>query len=201
MNVAGRRLSIRQRFLLGIACQLWIWVNFVAHRSAIEATVVSLIQLVAVILIFLRVKRTPGEKEFYARGIVLLITLIITLVNLGIIFLNTSGQTIPVWLSSLGPVGLVFALGAALYSFLQRPTRMLLILYTVSFVAAIQAGTLTSTLVASLSQTAHSSDYAALLGLQKIITLFAAAGSMIYPILFLIRGQYSKVRNDVRGEK
>jgi hypothetical protein len=196
MNVAGRRLSIRQRFLLGIACQLWIWVNFLSHRSAVETSVVSVIQLIAVVLLFLRLKRTRDRKEFYGRGIVLLITLIITLVNLGTVFLAISGRAIPIWLSSLGAVELVFALGAVLYTFLQRPTRILLILYTVSFVAAIQAGTLTSTLVATLSRTANGSDYAALLGIQKIITLFAAAGSMIYPILFLIRGQYSKVRGE-----
>ncbi|MBV8813635.1 MAG: hypothetical protein JO271_04015 [Verrucomicrobia bacterium] len=196
MNVAGRRLSIRQRFLLGIACQLWIWVNFLSHRSAVETSVVSVIQLIAVVLLFLRLKRTRDGKEFYGRGIVLLITLIITLVNLGTVFLAISGRAIPIWLSSLGAVELVFALGAVLYTFLQRPTRILLILYTVSFVAAIQAGTLTSTLVATLSRTANGSDYAALLGIQKIITLFAAAGSMIYPILFLIRGQYSKVRGE-----
>jgi hypothetical protein len=122
--------------------------------------------------------------------------LIITLVNLGIVYLGISGRAIPIWLSSFGAVELVFALGAVLYTFLQRPTRILLILYTVSFVAAIQAGTLTSTLIATLSRTANGSDYAALLGIQKIITLFAAAGSMIYPILFLIRGQYSKVRGE-----
>jgi hypothetical protein len=189
MNVTGRPLSIWQRFLLGTASQLWIWVNFLPYRSATEVTVVSLIQLIAVILIFLRLRRTPDGKEPYARRIVLLIILIITLINLGVVFLYITGRGIPIWLSTVGAIELVFALGAVLYCFLQRPTPMLLMLYTISCVAAIEAGILTLTLVETLSATGHGSDYAALLSLRKTITLFAAAGSMIYPILFLVRGR------------
>ena len=197
MNVEGRRLSIRQRFLLGIACQLWIWINFLSHRSEIEAMVVSLIQLIAVILLFQRVQRTSSEKkEFYRRGVVLLIVLIIALVDFGVVALSAAGKRLPVWLSTLGPIELVLVLGGVLYCFLQRPTRILLMLYTVAVVAAIQAATLTSTLVAALSSTSHGSDYVALLGLEKTITLFCAAASMIYPILFLLKGQYSKVRGE-----
>ena len=176
-----RTLGLGQRILLAVACQLWLWANLFAPRSEFESIAVSLVQLAAVVLISLRLRHMTSINDRWIRVAILLVVLLVVAVDLTISGRELAGLSI--WFSTVKivPVAAVLGFAGAFYCFLKPPTRFMLLLYTVSFVAAIRA--------VSLMFSGQSSDGGEL----GTVTVVEAVVSMIYPIFFVIRGRYSPV--------
>jgi hypothetical protein len=105
-----RKLGVNQRVLLALACELWILANLFPQRSDLGFCVVSFVQLIAAILIYVRLRNSPGY--FRIRSLVLLVVVFITGVDLFIALWQLSGHGFPLWIANLGPIELVAAFAA-----------------------------------------------------------------------------------------
>jgi hypothetical protein len=184
-----RKLGINQRVLLALACQLWILANLFPERSDLGFCVVSLVQLIAAILIYVRLRNSP--RYFRIRSLVLLVVVFITGVDLFIALWQLSGHEFPLWIANLGPIELVAALAAIVYCIFTKPTRLMLLLYTVTFVAGIHAVALTLMFFGSLSSSAPSADFSPFLT-AKTLSILGLVISLIYPIYFIVKGRYAR---------
>jgi hypothetical protein len=88
------------------------------------------------------------------------------------------------WFSTakLVPVAGFLALAGVIYCFFKAPTRIMLLLYTVSFVAGMRA----IALMLSAQGNSEPRDFGTL-------TIVEAVASMIYPLVFIFRGRYTPV--------
>jgi len=184
-----RKLGVNQRVLLALACELWICANIFPQRSDLGFCIVSFVQLIAAILIFVRLRNSPGY--FRIRSLVLLVVVFITGVDLFIALWQLSGQEFPLWIANLGPIELVAALVAIIYCIFTKPTRLMLLLYTVTFVAGIHAVALTLLFFGIRSSAAPSADFSPFLT-AKSLSIFGLAISLIYPIYFVAKGRYAR---------
>jgi hypothetical protein len=176
----ARTLGIGQRIFLAIACQLWLWVNLFSQTSEFEAIAVSIVQLAAVVLITLRLRHMIAINDRWVRVVILLVVLLVAAVDLTIAGRELAG--ISLWFSTrkLVPVAGVLAFVGAIYCFFKAPTRIMLLLYTVSFVAGMRA--------IALMLAAQSSSET---GNFETLTIVEAVVSMIYPLAFIFRGHYT----------
>ena len=89
---------------------------------------------------------------------------------------------ISLWFSTrkLVPVAGVLAFAGAIYCFFKAPTRIMLLLYTVSFVAGMRA----IALMLSAQANPETGNFGTL-------TIVEAVVSMIYPLAFIFRGHYT----------
>jgi hypothetical protein len=184
-----RKLGVNQRVLLALACELWICANIFPQRSDLGFCIVSFVQLIAAILIFVRLRNLPGY--FRIRSLVLLVVVFITGVDLFIALWQLSGQEFPLWIANLGPIELVAALVAIIYCIFTKPTRLMLLLYTVTFVAGIHAVALTLLFFGIWSSAASSADFSPFLT-AKSLSFFGLVISLIYPIYFVAKGRYAR---------
>jgi hypothetical protein len=184
-----RKLGVNQRVLLALACELWICANIFPQRSDLGFCVVSFVQLIASILIFIRLRNSPGY--FRIRSLVLLVVVFITAVDLFIALWQLSGHEFPLWIATLGPIELVAALVAIVYCIFTKPTRLMLLLYTVTFVAGIHAVALTLLFFGSRSNAAASADFSPFLT-AKSLSIIGLVFSLIYPIYFIAKGRYAR---------
>jgi hypothetical protein len=177
-----RTLRLGQRFLLAVACQLWLWVNLFSQDSEFEAITVSLVQLAAVVLIALRLRHMKGLKDRWIRVGILVVVLLVAALDLTIAGRELAGLS--VWFSTakLVPVAAVLALAGVIYCFFKPPTRMTLLLYTVSFVAGMRA----LALILSGQGNSEAEPFGT-------VTIIEAIVSMIYPIVFVFKGRFSPV--------
>jgi len=182
-SAPSRTLGIGQRIFLAIACQLWLWVNLFSQASEFEAIAVSIVQLVAVVLITLRLRHMPSINDRWVRVVILLVVLLVAAVDLTIAGKELAGFSL--WFSTrkLVPVAGLLAFAGAIYCFFKAPTRIMLLLYTVSFVAGMRA--------IALMLSAQASSEA---GNFETLTIAEAVVSMIYPLVFLFRGHYTPMR-------
>ena len=176
----ARTLGIGQRFFLAIACQLWLWVNLFSQTSEFEAIAVSIVQLMAVVLITLRLRHMKSINDRWVRVVILLVVLLVAAVDLTIAGRELAG--ISLWFSTrkLFPVAGFLAFVGAIYCFFKAPTRIMLLLYTVSFVAGMRA-------IALMLAAQGSSET----GNFETLTIVEAVVSMIYPLVFIFRGHYT----------
>jgi hypothetical protein len=176
----ARTLGIGQRIFLAIACQLWLWVNLFSQTSEFEAIAVSVVQLAAVLLIALRLRHMTAINDRWVRVVILLVVLVVAAVDLTIAGRELAG--ISLWFSTrkLVPVAGVLAFVGAIYCFFKAPTRIMLLLYTVSFVAGMRA-------IALILAAQGSSEP----GNFETLTIVEAVVSMIYPLAFIFRGHYT----------
>lgn len=184
-----RKLGVNQRVLLALACELWICANIFPQRSDLGFCIVSLVQLIAAILIFVRLRNSPGY--FRVRSFVLLVVVFITGVDLFIALWQLSGHEFPLWIANLGPIELAAALAAIIYCIFTKPTRLMLLLYTVTFVAGIHAVALTLLFFGSRSSAAPSADFSPFLT-AKSLCIVGLVISLIYPIYFVAKGRYAR---------
>jgi hypothetical protein len=175
-----RTLGIGQRIFLAVACHLWLWVNLFSQTSEFEAIAVSIVQLVAVLLIALRLRHMKAINDRWVRVVILLVVLLVAAVDLTIAGRELAG--ISLWFSTkkLVPVAGVLAFAGVIYCFFKAPTRIMLLLYTVSFVAGMRA-------IALMLSAQGSSE----IGNFGTLTIVEAVASMIYPIVFIFRGHYT----------
>ena len=178
----ARTLGIGQRFFLAIACQLWLWVNLFSEASEFEAIAVSIVQLVAVVLISFRLRHMPSINDRWVRIVILLVVLLVAAVDLTIAGKELAGFSL--WFSTrkLVPVAGLLAFAGAIYCFFKAPTRIMLLLYTVSFVAGMRA-------IALMLFAEGSSET----GNFGTLTIVEAVVSMIYPLVFIFRGHYTPI--------
>jgi hypothetical protein len=188
----ARRLGLGQRICLAIACELWICANIFPRRSDLGFCIVSVVQLIAVVLIFLRLRRSPAAPHFRIRSGILLVVLFITGIDLFTAFWQLSGHNFPVGIANLGPIELVAALVGVIYCFYTKPTRLMLLLYTITFVAAVHAVALTLAFAGALAGTPPSADFSPFLTMAKMLSIFEVAVSVIYPIYFILKGRYAR---------
>jgi hypothetical protein len=176
---APKTLGLGQRFFLAIACQLWLWVNLFSQESEFEAIAVSVVQLAAVVLITLRLRHMTSINDRWVRVVILLVVLLVAAVDLTIAGRELAG--ISLWFSTakLVPVAGVLAFAGVIYCFFKAPTRIMLLLYTVSFVAGMRA--------IALMLSAQGSDT----GNFGTLTIVEAVASMIYPLVFIFKGHYT----------
>ena len=184
-----RKLGVNQRVLLALACELWICANIFPQRSDLGFCIVSFVQIIAAILIFVRLRNSPGY--FRIRSLVLLVVVFITGVDLFIALWQLSGQEFPFWIANLGPIELVAAVAAIIYCIFTKPTRLMLLLYTVTFVAGIHAVALTLLFFGIRSSGAPSADFSPFLT-AKSLRFFGLIISLIYPIYFVAKGRYAR---------
>ena len=177
-----RKLRIGQRIFLAVACLLWLWVNLFSQTSEFEAIAVSIVQLVAVLLIALRLRQMKALNDRWVRVVILLVVLLVAAVDLTIAGRELAG--ISLWFSTkkLVPVAGVLAFAGVIYCFFKAPTRIMLLLYTVSFVAGMRA----IVLMLSAQGSSETGEFGTL-------TLVEAIVSMIYPLVFIFRGHYTPV--------
>jgi hypothetical protein len=175
-----RTLGISQRIFLAIACQLWLWANLFSQASEFEAIAVSIVQLVAVVLIAFRLRHMRAINDRWVRMAILIVVLLVAAVDLTIAGRKLTGLSL--WFSTrkLVPVAGVLAFAGVIYSFFKAPTRIMLLLYTVSFVAGMRA--------IALMIAAQAEPEA---GNFSTLTLVEAVASMIYPLVFIFRGNYT----------
>jgi hypothetical protein len=175
-----RTLGISQRIFLAIACQLWLWVNLFSQATEFEAIAVSLVQLVAVVLIAFRLRHMRAINDRWVRVVILIVVLLVAAVDLTIAGRKLTGLSL--WFSTrkLVPVAGVLAFAGVIYCFFKAPTRIMLLLYTVSFVAGMRAIAL---MIAAQAEP-EAGNFGAL-------TLAEAVASMIYPLVFIFRGHYT----------
>jgi hypothetical protein len=176
---APKTLGLGQRFFLAIACQLWLWVNLFSQESEFEAIAVSVVQLAAVVLITLRLRHMTSINDRWVRVVILLVVLLVAAVDLTIAGRELAG--ISLWFSTakLVPVAGVLAFAGVIYCFFKAPTRIMLLLYTVSFVAGMRA--------IALMLAAQGSDT----GNFGTLTIVEAVASMSYPLVFIFKGHYT----------
>jgi hypothetical protein len=175
-----RTLGIRQRIFLAIACQLWLWANLFLQGSEVEAITVSLVQLAAVILISLRLRHMRALNDRWIRVAILVVVLLAAAVDLTIAGRELAGLSVWFSVAKLIPVAAVLAFASVIYCFFQAPTRITLLLYTVSFVAGMRAVT--------LMFEGQGNPEAENLG---SVVLVEAVVSTIYPLAFIFKGQFS----------
>jgi hypothetical protein len=175
-----RTLGIRQRIFLAVACQLWLWANLFSQDSEVEAITVSLVQLVAVVLISLRLRHMRALNDHWVRIAILVVVLLVAAVDLTIAGRELAGLSVWFSIAKLVPVAAVLAFASVIYCFFKAPTRMTLLLYTVSFVAGMRAVTLMLEGQGSAEQ-----------GNLGPVTIVEAVVSAIYPLVFLFRGRFS----------
>jgi hypothetical protein len=175
-----RTLGLSQRIFLAIACQLWLWVNLFSQGSEFEAIAVSIVQLAAVVLITLRLRHMTSINDRWVRVVILLVVLLVAAVDLTIAGRELAG--ISLWFSTakLVPVAGVLAFAGVIYCFFKAPTRIMLLLYTVSFVAGMRA-------IALMLSAQGGSDT----GNFGTLTIVEAVASMIYPLVFIFKGHYT----------
>jgi hypothetical protein len=175
-----RTLGISQRIFLAIACQLWLWVNLFLQASEYEAIAVSIVQLVAVVLIAFRLRHMRSINDRWVRVGILIVVLLVAAVDLTIAGRKLTGLSL--WFSTrkLVPEAGVLAFAGVIYCFFKAPTRIMLLLYTVSFVAGMRA--------IALMLAAQAEPDAANF---STLTLVEAIASMIYPVVFIFRGHYT----------
>ena len=178
----ARTLGISQRIFLAIACQLWLWVNLFSQASEFEAIAVSIVQLIAVLLISLRLRHMPAINDRWVRVVILVVVLLVAAVDLTIAGKELAGFSL--WFSTrkLVPVAGLLAFAGAIYCFFKAPTRIMLLLYTVSFVAGMRS------IALMLSAQASSET-----GNFETLTIVEAVASMIYPLVFVFKGHYTPV--------
>jgi hypothetical protein len=176
----ARTLGIGQRIFLAFACQLWLWVNLFSQASEFEAIAVSIVQLVAVLLIALRLRHMRAINDRWVRIVILVVVLVVAAVDLTIAGKELAGFSL--WFSTrkLVPVAGLLAFAGAIYCFFKAPTRIMLLLYTVSFVAGMRS--------IALMLSAQASSEAGNFGTPTIVE---AGVSMIYPLVFIFRGHYT----------
>jgi hypothetical protein len=191
-----RKLGVNQRVLLALACVLWICANLFPQRSDLGLCIVSLVQLIAAILIFVRLRHSTGY--FRTRSLALLVVVLVTGVDLFISLWQLSGHEFPLWVANLGPIELAAALAAVIYCIFTRPTRLMLLLYTVTFVAGIHAVALTLVFWGNRSSAAASADFLPFLT-AKSLSIFGLIVSLIYPIYFVAKGRYARQYKAVGG--
>lgn len=184
-----RKLGVNQRVLLALACELWICANIFPQRSDLGFCIVSLVQLVAAALIFVRLRNSTGY--FRSRSLVLLVVVFITAVDLLIALWQLSGHEFPLWIATLGPIELATALAAVVYCIFTKPTRLMLLLYTITFVALVHAVALTLVFLGSRSGAAPGADFSPFLS-AKTLSIFGLLVSLIYPIYFVAKGRYAR---------
>ncbi|HZC36320.1 MAG TPA: hypothetical protein VE242_11930, partial [Chthoniobacterales bacterium] len=85
-----RKLGVNQRILLALACELWICANIFPRRSNLGFFIVGLVQLIAVVLIFVRLRNSPSD--FWIRSFILLVVVFVTAVDLFIAVWQLSGR-------------------------------------------------------------------------------------------------------------
>jgi hypothetical protein len=175
-----RTLGIRQRIFLAIACQLWLWANLFSQGSEVEAITVSLVQLVAVVLISLRLRHMRALNDQWVRIAILVVVLLVAAVDLTIAGRELAGLSVWFSIAKLVPVAAVLAFVSVIYCFFKAPTRITLLLYTVSFVAGMRA-------VALMLEVQGSAEE----GNLGTVTIVEAVVSAIYPLVFLFRGRFS----------
>jgi hypothetical protein len=175
-----RTLGIRQRIFLAIACQLWLWANLFSQGSEVEAITVSLVQLVAVVLISLRLRHMRALNDRWVRVAILVVVLLVAAVDLTIAGRELAGLSVWFSIAKLVPVAAVLAFVSVIYCFFKAPTRITLLLYTVSFVAGMRA-------VALMLEGQGSAEE----GNLGTVTIVEAVVSAIYPLVFLFRGRFS----------
>ena len=177
-----RKLGIGERIFLAVACQLWLWVNLFSQTSEFEAIAVSIVQLVAVLLITLRLRHMKAINDRWVRVVILLVVLLVAAVDLTIAGRELAG--ISLWFSTkkLVPVAGVLAFAGVIYCFFKAPTRIMLLLYTVSFVAGMRA----IALMLSAQGSSETGEFGTL-------TMVEAIVSMIYPLVFIFRGHYTPI--------
>ena len=177
---APRTLGIGQRIFLAFACQLWLWVNLFSQASEFEAIAVSIVQLVAVVLISFRLRHMRSINDRWVRVVILLVVLLVAAVDLTIAGKELAGFSL--WFSTrkLVPVAGVLAFAGAIYCFFKAPTRIMLLLYTVSFVAGMRA-------IALMLAAQGNAET----GNAGTLTIVEAVASMIYPIVFIFKGHYT----------
>jgi hypothetical protein len=195
----NRKLGVNQRVILALACELWICANIFPRPSNIGFLIVSFVQLIAVILFFFRLRHTPGTTHFWACSAILAVVLVITAVDFSIAFSQLSGRGFPLWLANLGPIELSAAVIGVGYCFLAKPTRMMLLLYTITFVAAVHAVALTLALAGNFSGASPSAQFSPFISAAKALSLLEVAVSVIYPIYFVIKGRYGRQFVNVGG--
>jgi len=178
----ARTLGISQRIFLAIACQLWLWVNLFSQASEFEAIAVSIVQLIAVLLISLRLRHMPAINDRWVRVVILVVVLLVAAVDLTIAGKELAGFSLWFSTSKLVPVAGLLAFAGVIYCFFKAPTRIMLLLYTVSFVAGMRA-------VALMLSAQGSSET----GSFETLTIFEAVASMIYPLVFVFKGHYTPV--------
>jgi hypothetical protein len=174
-----RTLGIRQRIFLAIACQLWLWANLFAQGSEVEAITVSLVQLVAVVLISLRLRHMQALNDRWVRVAILVVVLLVAAVDLTIAGRELAGLSVWFSIAKMVPVAAVLAFASVIYCFFKAPTRITLLLYTISFVAGMRA-------VALMLE--GQGNEAGNLG---TVTIVEAVVSAIYPLVFIFRGRFS----------
>jgi hypothetical protein len=179
-NSPTRTLGVGQRILLAVACQLWLWVNLFSQESEFEAIAVSIVQIVTVVLISLRLRHMTGIKDRWIRVVILLVVLLVAAVDLTIAGRELAGLSLWFSTAKLVPVAGLLALAGVVYCFFKAPTRLMLLLYTVSFVAGMRA--------VALMLSAQSSSEVGNFG---TLTIVEAVGSTIYPLVFIFRGHYT----------
>jgi hypothetical protein len=194
-----RKLGVNQRVILALACELWICANIFPRRSDIGFLIVGFVQLIAVILFFLRLRHTPGTAHFWICGAILAVVLVITAVDLSIALSQLSGRAFPRWLANLGPIELVAAGIGVGYCFLAKPTRMMLLLYTITFVAGVHAVALTLALGGNFSGASPGAQFSPFITAAKALSLLEVAVSVIYPIYFVVKGRYGRQFVNVGG--
>jgi hypothetical protein len=187
-----RKLGVNQRVILALACELWICANIFPRHSDIGFLIVNFVQLIAVILFFLRLRHTSGTSHFWACSAILVVVLVVTAVDFSIAFSQLSGRGFPGWFANFGPAELVAALIGIGYCFLAKPTRMMLLLYTITFVAAVHAVALTLALAGNFSGAPPNAQFSPFLTAAKALSLLEVAVSVIYPIFFVIKGRYGR---------
>jgi hypothetical protein len=175
-----RTLGIRQRIFLAIACQLWLWANLFSQGSEVEAITVSLVQLVAVVLNSLRLRHMRALNDRWVRVAILVVVLLVAAVDLTIAGRELAGLSVWFSIAKLVPVAAVLAFVSVIYCFFKAPTRITLLLYTVSFVAGMRA-------VALMLEGQGSAEE----GNLGTVTIVEAVVSAIYPLVFLFRGRFS----------
>jgi hypothetical protein len=121
-------------------------------------------------------------------------------VDLSIAVWQLSGHEFPLWIADLGPIELFAALAAIGYCIFTKPTRLMLLLYTITYVAGIHAVALTLMFFASRSSAAPSADFSPFLT-AKSLSIFGLLISLIYPTYFVAKGRYARQYIAVGGRK
>jgi hypothetical protein len=185
-----RKLGVNQRVLLALACELWICANIFPQRSDFGLCIVSFVQLIAVALIFVRLRNS--SSHFRIRSLILLVVVFITGVDLFIALWQLSGRAFPLWLGNLGPIELAAALAGIVYCIFTKPTRLMLLLYTITFVAGVHAIALTLAFLSNRSGAVPDADFSPFLTAAKTLSMIELLVSLIYPIYFVVKGRYAR---------
>jgi hypothetical protein len=184
-----RKLGVNQRVLLALACELWICANIFPQPSDLGLFIVSLVQLIAAALIYVRLRNSPSY--FRIRSLILLVVVFITAVDLFMALWQLSGREFPLWIATLGPIELAAALAAVVYCIFTKPTRLMLLLYTITFVAGVHAVALTLAFLGSQVGATPGANFSPFLS-PKTLSILGLLVSLVYPIYFVAKGRYAR---------